>query len=260
MPCRNYHAQLIALLFWSHLIGKVSTRSDVSTIAFQYRKTLAMISEATFDLLTGLAADNSKAWFDAHRDAMREHVQAPFAEVLAAVSERLADGPLPLKGGEDTMFRMNRDVRFAKDKSPYNTHVSGVLTRGGTKKEDDGLTYLQMDAHGGLVACGFYNLPPKALAPIRDRIVERAAEFDKAVRMIVDEGFTLADDDVLTGMPNGYAQYADAPFADHLKLKSLVVTSRLPKVAWTSGRVVDEAVRMTTACAGLVAFGRAARR
>lgn len=59
-------------------------------------------------------------------------------------------------------------------------------------------------------------------------------------------------------MPHGYAQYADDHFADYLKLKSLVVTAKLPKVAWTSGSVVDEAVRMTTACAGLVEFGRAA--
>lgn len=51
-----------------------------------------MISEAAFDLLSGLADDNSKAWFDAHRDAMRDHVQLPFAEVLATVSERLSGG------------------------------------------------------------------------------------------------------------------------------------------------------------------------
>ena len=219
-----------------------------------------MISEAAFDLLAGLAAANSKAWVDAHRDVMREHVQLPFAELLATVSERLAGSALPLKGGENTMFRLNRDVRFAKDKSPYNTHVSGVLTRGGTRKEDDGLTYLQMDAHGGLVACGFYNLPPKALAPIRDRIVERPAEFDKAVRAIGGEGFNLADDAVLTGMPQGYSQFVDTPFADYLRLKSLVVTTKLTKVAWTSGSVVDEAVRMTMACAGLIEFGRAAHR
>ena len=61
-------------------------------------------------------------------------------------------------------------------------------------------------------------------------------------------------------MPHGFSQHADASFADYLKLKSLVVTAKLPKVAWTSGRVVDEAVRMTTACAGLIEFGRAARR
>ena len=219
-----------------------------------------MISETAFDLLAALEADNSKAWFDAHREAMRDQVQRPFAGLLATVSERLAGGSLPLKGDESTMFRMNRDVRFAKDKSPYNAHVSGVLTRGGTKKEDDGLTYLQMDAYGGLVACGFHNLPPKALAPIRDRIVARPAEFDKAVWTITAAGFGLADDDVLIGMPYGYAQYADAPFADYLKLKSLVVTAKLPKVAWTSGSVVDDAVRMTEACAGLIEFGRAARR
>jgi uncharacterized protein (TIGR02453 family) len=217
------------------------------------------LTEKSFALLAALEADNSKEWFDAHRDEMREFVQRPFAELLETVTARLAETAIPLKGGEHTMFRMNRDVRFSKDKSPYSTHVSGVLTRGGTKKEDDGLSYLHMDARGGFIASGFYNLEPKALAPIRDRIVERPAEFEDAVEAITAAGFELSRDDVLSGMPQGYAQHADAPFADYLKLKSLTVCSLLSKSAWMSGDVVDRAVKMTEAAAALIAFGRAAR-
>lgn len=218
-----------------------------------------MFTEKAFELLAGLEADNSKQWFDSHRDEMREVVQKPFANVLEAVTARLADGPIPLKGGEHTMFRMNRDVRFSKDKSPYNASVSGVLTHGGTKKEDDGLTYLHLDVRGGFMASGLYNLPPKALAPIRDRIVERPDEFEAAIAGIETAGFSLSRDDALTGMPAGYAQYADASYAQYLKLKSLLVRVDIAKSAWTSGEVVEQAAAMTEAAAGLIAFGRAAR-
>lgn len=217
------------------------------------------LTEKSFDLLIALEADNSKEWFDAHREEVRDHVQGPFADILQAVTERLADGPLPLIGGEHTMYRMNRDVRFSKDKSPYSTHVSGVLTSGGTKKEDNGLTYLQMDARGGFVACGFYNLAPKDLAPIRDRIVDKHMQFAEAVEHLTDAGYALSRDEVLSGMPQGYAQHAGAPFADHLKLKSLIVRSDVAKKGWMSGDVVEEAVKLTNACAPLIAFGRTAR-
>lgn len=217
------------------------------------------MTDKSFTLLAGLEADNTKEWFDAHREDMRDIVQGPFAEILEAVSERLADGPLPLMGSEHTVFRINRDVRFSKDKSPYSTHVSGVLTRGGTKKEDDGLTYLHMDARGGFVACGFYNVAPKDLAPIRDRIVDRPVEFDDIAASMAEAGYALSRDDVLSGMPQGYSQHADAPFAERLKLKSLIAQTRLTKKDWINGDVVDTAVAMTNACAGLIAFGRAAR-
>jgi len=217
------------------------------------------MTEKSFELLAGLEADNTKDWFDAHRADMRDIVQGPFADILQAVTERLADGPLPLKGGEHTMFRMNRDVRFSKDKSPYRAQVSGVLTGGGTKNEDDGLIYLQMDAHGGFIACGFYNLAPKDLAPIRDRIVAKPDEFDNVVEHLDKAGYALSRDGALSGMPHGYAQHAEAPFAEHLKLKSMVVKSEVSKKDWMSGDVIDEAVKLARACARLIAFGRAAR-
>lgn len=219
-----------------------------------------MLKAKAFDLLAGLEADNSKEWFDAHRDEMRDIVQRPFAAVLEAVTEKLAEGPMPLKGGEQTMYRMNRDVRFSKDKSPYNPHVSGVLTQSGAKREGDGLTYLHMDARGGFVASGFYALAPKDLAPIRERIAEQPAAIEKAIEALTRAGYALAEDDRLTAMPQGYSQHADTSFAKYLKLKSLIVRKNLPKTSWTSGGVVDEVAKLTEACAALIAFGRSARK
>lgn len=98
-----------------------------------------MFSQTTFSLLRNLDRNNDKAWFDAHRDEIRVHVQEPFEATLDAVEDRLAGSALPLKGGKQTLFRMNRDIRFSNDKRPYNAHVSGVLTASGAKDDPNGL-------------------------------------------------------------------------------------------------------------------------
>lgn len=218
-----------------------------------------MFNTRAFDLLAGLETDNSKEWFDAHREDVRTFVQTPFSGVLETVTEKLADSSMPLKGSEKTMYRMNRDVRFSKDKSPYNAHVSGVLTKSGSKSDSTGLTYLHMDARGGFIASGFYGLAPKELGPIRDRIVDRANEFEDALQALKDAGYQLSEDDTLTAMPQGFAQHSEAEYARYLKLKSLIVRSETAKSAWTSGDVVEATVKLTNACAGLIKFGRAAR-
>ena len=106
---------------------------------------MTLISETSFALLTELAANNSKEWYDAHKADIKTHCLTPFGEMLEHVSNRLIDGPLPLEGSTKTMFRMNRDVRFSKDKSPYKTSVSGMLTPSGTKAEIAGMVYVEMN-------------------------------------------------------------------------------------------------------------------
>ena len=68
------------------------------------------------------------------------------------------------------MFRMNRDVCFSKDKSPYKTSVSGLLTSSGTKAETAGMVCADLNATGGWVAGGFYRLPTAQLSLIGQRI------------------------------------------------------------------------------------------
>lgn len=213
-----------------------------------------MLTDEAFRLLAELEANNDRDWFTAHRQAIHEEVQQPFARVLEAVTAELADADLPLKGGADTMFRMNRDVRFSHDKAPYNAHVSGVLTPGGTKKEGGGLLYLHMDARGGFLACGYYNLSPAELGPIRDRIAEQPERFCAVLDDLEAADLELSREQALTAMPRGYAEHADAWFAEHLKLKSLMVQRPLGPADWTGGGVVKHAARVARGCTSLLRF------
>jgi uncharacterized protein (TIGR02453 family) len=213
----------------------------------------------TFDLLEGLAANNEKAWYDDHRHDFEAYVRKPFALVLELVTEQLEDTNVPLAGGPKTMFRQNRDVRFSKDKSPYSTHVSGVLTPSGTKAEKEGLLYLQLESSGGLIASGFYQLKAAELAPIRDRILEEPEEFAQVLTDLDAAGLALSDEDKLTAMPRGYEAHSDHEYADYLKLKSFVASVQLGKGAWLDEDIVDCMVEYAQNCASLLEFGRSAK-
>ena len=94
---------------------------------------MTLISDTSFSLLAELAENNRKDWYDANKGDLKTHCLTPFAEMLEHISNRLVDSPYPLEGSAKTMFRMYRDVRFSKDKTPYKSTVSGMLTPSGAK-------------------------------------------------------------------------------------------------------------------------------
>jgi len=216
------------------------------------------LTDRSFRFLADLDANNDATWFNANKALFQETLQEPFARLLDELSTRLADSEVPLKGSRTTMFRMNRDVRFSADKSPYKTAVSGLLTPSGTKAEDAGLVYLHLGADGGFVAAGLHSPTPKRLGPVRDRILDALEEFDAVVQHLNDAHLDL---DLDTGgslktMPRGYAEHSQHRLAWALRLSALITQQRLPKSAWTNGDIVDRVERVTLAAGPLLAFVR----
>src|SRR5262245_22257352 len=74
-----------------------------------------------------LAAEQNKKWFDANKQRYQDQWVAPMTALLAEVSAKLAKAYAPLKMAPAKLFRIYRDTRFAKDKSPYKTHIAGVI-------------------------------------------------------------------------------------------------------------------------------------
>lgn len=211
-------------------------------------------TEASFRFLDGLARNNTRDWFTAHKPDFQDRLEAPFVHLLEALSNRLSDLDRPLSGGAATMFRMNRDVRFSADKRPYKTNVSGLLTPSGTKKEAGGLVYVQLESTGGFAAAGFYNLSPAQLGPIRDAMVADAEVFDRVKEGLAKAGRDLDRTDSLTSMPKGFSEHAEHRHAPELRLKSLIVRQSLPRESWLSGKVADLVEALARDAAPLLAF------
>ncbi|MBV6633814.1 MAG: DUF2461 domain-containing protein [Alphaproteobacteria bacterium] len=211
-------------------------------------------SARSFTLLTELAANNNREWYLPHKVEIGEHLLDPFIAMLGSISFQLQARDMPFQGGKKTMFRMNRDTRFSKDKTPYRTNIAGLLSPSGTRDDAEPFIYLQIDRTGGFVAAGRYNLTAKALAPIRNRIVEHEDRFARMEESLAKAGLALDYSMSLSSMPRGYAEHADHRFAKAIKLTSLITRRDIPKADWKSGKVIDEAVEFGMAVRPLIDF------
>ncbi|MEM1104757.1 MAG: TIGR02453 family protein [Pseudomonadota bacterium] len=215
---------------------------------------MTKLDKAGFDLLEELAANNTRDWYSEHKAKFQSEVLDPFAGILEAVTARLTAAEMDFRGGKKTMFRMNRDVRFSKDKSPYKTNVSGMLTPSGDKAETNGFVYIQVSAEGGFAAFGRYKLRPAALGPIRDRILEETSTFEGIMAALKASGLDLVRDDKLKSMPRGYSDHDEHPFADELKLKNMMVRIDLDLADFRSGGVVDRVADTALKCKRFIRF------
>jgi len=174
-----------------------------------------------------LTVSNDKAWFQGNKPTYEAEVVRPMALLVPAVAAELARRRVPLTGDvKKSVFRINRDVRFSNNKSPYKTHAGAVWSRDGVKMSP-GVLYFHFDPEGSFVAAGFYVPEPALLARLRDAQVRRTDEFLAAVASLHGRGLTLSREDALKRTPRGFEGHADGPLAEHLKLKSLIVSRPL---------------------------------
>lgn len=99
--------------------------------------------------LSDLAVHNDRDWFTVNRTRYDEGLRPAMEALIVAASEACAARNLPLKGDpKKSLFRIHRDTRFSKNKAPYKTHISGVLTRD-TFKQSPGMAYIHIEPPGG---------------------------------------------------------------------------------------------------------------
>ena len=217
------------------------------------------MSPASFAFLRGLAAHNDKAWFEAHRADYEQHVKVPMAALVLDVAAALAASGLPLEGeAKRSTFRIHRDVRFARDKSPYKTSVGAVWYRQGSGKDGAGVLYCHVGARGCFVAAAFYNPEPEALDAIRERIRVHPDRWLAVTAALDDNGIELETGDSLSRMPKGYEDLKGAPVAEALRLRSFIARRVLSDRVVTSENLVPAIIDLATAALPLLEFGWAA--
>jgi len=203
--------------------------------------------DETFAFLRELRIHNDRSWFNANKQRYERSVKKPVlafvgdaGPFLRKLSVRLVADPRPVGG---SMFRIYRDVRFSKDKSPYKTHV-GVHFPLGKGMATPGY-YLHLEPRECFVAAGMWMPPPEQLQQIRTRIADRSADWRKAsADLDPDEG-------ALKRPPRGFDP--DHPMIEDIKRKSFTASLRL-----SDGQMVRDDVMQTFAktCRELVPLMR----
>lgn len=168
--------------------------------------------------LNELAAHNDREWFNAHK-AEYQSAAARFSDFSAGLIEgiRAFDdtiGPLTPK---DCTYRIYRDIRFSKDKSPYKTHMGVYINRGGKKSGYSGY-YFHVGARsvGNMVAVGDICCPPEVLRILREDIQLGGGDF-RHILSSVDSRLVIDETDALKRVPAPFP--ADSPDAPYFKLK-----------------------------------------
>ena len=181
------------------------------------------VTPATFAFFRELADHNDRAWFEKNKERYHREVRDPllrfvadFGAKLPKLSKHMLADPRPVGG---SLFRIYRDTRFAKDKSPYKTHA-GVTFRHEEGRDVHGpIFYLHIEPGRVFAAAGLWHPPPETLKQIRDAIVEKPERWRRAIAgLAIDPG-----SDSLLRVPRGYAP--EHPCADFLRHKSFTAST-----------------------------------
>jgi len=184
-------------------------------------------SPATTAFQTALAANNNREWFLAHKAEYETVVKAPLAALVETLALAFAAHDVPLTGsGKNSIFRINRDIRFATDKSPYKTNAGAVLSRDGTRKAR-GILYIHITPTEGLMAMGFYAPEPADLAILRHAMLDRTQAWAGIEAGLARAGHALSREDALTRLPKGFDAPESAALAEALKLRHLIIRQNL---------------------------------
>lgn len=127
-----------------------------------------------------MAPNNNKEWFDANRKRYEQSVKEPFEAFVAEVIRRVAKlDPKVAITPRDAIFRINRDVRFSRDKAPYKSRMSAVVAAGGRKDHSSGGIYFELGPENVAFYGGQYMPDKEQLQRIREHITAHLAQFKK---------------------------------------------------------------------------------
>jgi uncharacterized protein (TIGR02453 family) len=201
-----------------------------------------------------LSANQNRDWFAEHKAEYEQHIKAPMGELVQAVTQRLAATTLPLTGDpKRSLFRINRDVRFSADKSPYKTNSSCILSRDGNKTSP-GLVYFQFGADEIFAAAGFYMPMPEDLKRLRNGMARDPQGWLSVRNGLGKKGLTLMTEGSLVRVPKGF-ESAPQEVHDDLRLKSWAVSKAIPVRVARGHALVEAIAELALSSADLLDFG-----
>lgn len=216
-----------------------------------------MLSPSTIKFLKDLSKNNNKPWFDKNR-AVYEKSKADFAGFIQKVIDQFGKKDPSIQNivAKDCLFRINRDVRFSKDKSPYKSNFGASINKSGKKAEHSAGYYFQVQPGRNFAGGGIWMPEPAALKKVRQEIDYNFTDFKKIIGAgkfkSVYGNLDRSAEFLLQRVPKGYD--ADNPAADYLKLKSFVAIHFFKDTDLTSKDLVKKTVAAFEALQPVIAF------
>lgn len=216
-----------------------------------------MIQASTLQFLKKLDKNNNKPWFDANRPAY-EAARADFAGFIQRVIDMHGKKDPGIKNlvAKDCLFRINRDIRFSKNKTPYKNNFGASINKGGKQSVSSAGYYFHLQPGQSFTGGGIWMPGPEDLRKVRQEIDYNFSDFKK---IIGSKKFKAVYGDLshdaeykLVRLPKGYE--ADNPAAGYLKLKSFVTMINIKDADITSKDLLKKTVTAFEALQPLVEF------
>jgi uncharacterized protein (TIGR02453 family) len=200
-----------------------------------------MLQQSTLKFLKDLNKNNNKQWFEQHRKDY-ESSKSDFLFLVQDIIKGIAvfDKPIGDLEAKNCTFRINRDVRFSKNKSPYKNNMAGYFNKDGKKGIGSGY-YFHLQPGESFAAGGIWMPEPAVLSKIRQEI---DYNFDEWKKIISGKAFKkifpggLEERESLSRPPKGYD--IDNPALHYLKMKSFIVTKPFSDAEVMSKGIVKE--------------------
>ncbi|GAB3414670.1 DUF2461 domain-containing protein [Niabella aquatica] len=203
-----------------------------------------MIQLSTFQFLKNLKLNNNKPWFDENRKAY-EAAKQDFAAFIDTLIEQFGrkDPSVAHLKAKDCMFRINRDIRFSKDKTPYKTNFGAFINSEGKKSMTAGY-YFHLSPGESFTGGGIWQPPADMLAKIRQEIDYNLTDFEKVLNSkkfkATYGGLAVEDGQLLSRVPKGYEP--DNPASEYLKHKSFIAILNINDTELTSKLLIKKVV------------------
>ena len=182
--------------------------------------------EQALRFLDGLDANNNRDWFQAHKDQYQQYVLAPTRDFVFALGERLREISPGIRydtraSGGGSILRIYRDLRFSKDKTPYNPNLRVVFWEGEGKRMENPSFFVRIQPDGVGIYAGLHVFPKPFLAAYREAVVDETlgAELETAMATVREAGAYTLGGEHYKRVPRGYD--ADHPRADLLRYNGL---------------------------------------
>ena len=213
-----------------------------------------MLQPSTIKFLQQLAKNNNKVWFDEHRDDYAT-AKEDFENFVAHLLDKLCilEPAFRDQKAKDCVFRIFRDVRFSKDKTPYKAHFGAYMSKGGRKYEGAGY-YIHIEPGNKSFAGGGLWMPePSLLKKVRQEI---DYNFDEFKRILNDRSFKKyfrqLNGEQLKTLPQGYT--ADNPAIEFLRMKSFTMSHVFEDKDLTAKNFISKSANVFSKMRPLVDF------
>ncbi|MEN0004064.1 MAG: DUF2461 domain-containing protein [Bacteroidota bacterium] len=139
-----------------------------------------MLTQESLDFLKDLTQNNNREWFHSNKKRYENHLKKPFVNLVGAFIERFQQHDPGIQiAPKDAIFRINRDIRFSKDKSPYKTNVSAIISPKGRKGKEYPGFYLHIERGRLMMGGGAYFMEKDTLYQLRQSIIHQLDRFQQ---------------------------------------------------------------------------------